>query len=199
MCCVQIIDSQNSDGDVGSVEVSGDGVATTDGVTTSCGVSNGGGVTIRVGEMVLVWKPGIHSKMGASWDGPFQVEKKISPVTYKIQVPGKPSQSKVLHSNLLKKWSTTSSRVHRIAIIHEEEGEEELPSGLKLDRENIVPSKDQQAALDLVLDSFSDVISPEPGRTDKVKLSINTGTNEPVRSQFLLGGMMRSRCRLIVY
>ena len=48
MCCIQIIDSQNSDGDVGSVEVSGDGVSTADGVTTSCGVSNGGGVTIRV-------------------------------------------------------------------------------------------------------------------------------------------------------
>ena len=89
----------------------------------------------EAGEMVLVWKPGIHSKMGASWEGPFQVEKKISPVTYRIQVPGKPSQSKVLHSNLLKKWSTTASRVHRVAIIHEEEGEDELPSGLRLERE----------------------------------------------------------------
>ena len=40
MCCVQIIDSQNSDGDVGSMDVSGDGVATADGVaydvSTSC-------------------------------------------------------------------------------------------------------------------------------------------------------------------
>ena len=136
----------------------------------------------EAGEMVLVRKPGIHSKMGASWAGPFQVERKISPVTYKIQVPGKPSQSKVLHSNLLKKWSTTASRVHRIAIIHEEEGEEEKPSGLKLNRENFEPSEDQQAVLESVLDSFSDVINSEPGRTDKVKLSINTGTNEPVRS-----------------
>ena len=138
--------------------------------------------TFEAGEMVLVWKPGIHSKMGASWEGPFQVEKRISPVTYRIQVPGKPNHSKVLHCNLLKKWSTTASKVHRVAIIHEEEGEEELPSGLKLGREDFVPSEDQQATLDQVLGSFSDVIKPEPGRTEVLQLSINTGSSEPVRS-----------------
>ena len=45
------------------------------------------GATLKqfaAGDMVLVWKPGIHSKMGASWDGPFQVEGKVSPVTYRV-------------------------------------------------------------------------------------------------------------------
>ena len=41
------------------------------------------------GDMVLVWKPGIHSKMGDSWDGPFEIARKVSEVTYKVQVPGK--------------------------------------------------------------------------------------------------------------
>ena len=36
---------------------------------------------LEPGDMVLVWKPGIHAKMGASWDGPFQIESKVSPVT----------------------------------------------------------------------------------------------------------------------
>ena len=31
------------------------------------------------GDMVLIWKPGLHAKMGASWDGPFQIGKKLSP------------------------------------------------------------------------------------------------------------------------
>ena len=48
MCCVQIIDSQNSDGDVGSMDVSGDGVATADGVACDVSTSCGGGVDIRV-------------------------------------------------------------------------------------------------------------------------------------------------------
>ena len=60
----------------------------------------------EAGDMVLVWKPGIHSKMGASWEGPYQVDCQVSPVNYKIQVPGKSHQSKILHCNLLKKWST---------------------------------------------------------------------------------------------
>ena len=42
----------------------------------------------EAGDMVLVWKPGIHSKMGDSWEGPFQIDSQVSPVTYKIQVPG---------------------------------------------------------------------------------------------------------------
>ena len=37
--------------------------------------------TFSDGEMVLVRKPGLHSKMGDSWDGPYQVAKQISPVT----------------------------------------------------------------------------------------------------------------------
>ena len=53
------------------------------------------------GEMVLVRKPGLHSKMGDFWEGPYQIEKQISPVTYKIQVPGKPSNQKLLHCNML--------------------------------------------------------------------------------------------------
>ena len=48
MCCVQIIDLQNSDGDVGSMEVSGDSVAAADGVACDVSTSCDGGVDIRV-------------------------------------------------------------------------------------------------------------------------------------------------------
>ena len=37
--------------------------------------------TFAEGEMVLVRKPGLHSKMGDSWEGPYQVEHQASPVT----------------------------------------------------------------------------------------------------------------------
>ena len=63
-----------------------------------------------VGEMVLVRKPGLHSKMGDSWEGPYQIERQASPVTYKIQVPGKPQQSKLLHCNMLRRWTTPAAR-----------------------------------------------------------------------------------------
>ena len=51
-----------------------------------------------------------------------------------------------------------------MAIVHEEEGEDELPSGLILGRQGFVPSVQEQAKLDEVLNHYSDVISSEPGR-----------------------------------
>ena len=135
------------------------------------------------GDMVLVWKPGIHAKMGASWDGPFQIEKKVSPVNYKVQVPGNSNRSKVLHVNMLKKWTTAASKIHRVAIVHEdEEGDENCPVGLKLGRADFAPSKQQQVALDRVLAEYPDVLNPEPGRTDLVSLCINTADHTPVSS-----------------
>ena len=57
----------------------------------------------------------------------------------------------------------------------------ETPPGLTLVRDGFVPSVAEQAQLDKVLDEYVDVLSPEPGRTDALKLSINTGVHDPVR------------------
>ena len=133
------------------------------------------------GDMVLVWKPGIHAKMGASWDGPFQIEGKVSPVTYKVQVPGRAHLSKILHANLLKKWSSPAAKVHRVAIVQdEEEDEENNLSRLRLGRETFIPSEQQQAALDSVLALYPDVLHPDPGRTDLVALQIQTEGHTPI-------------------
>ena len=135
-----------------------------------------------VGEMVLVRKPGLHSKMGDSWEGPYQIERQASPVTYNIQVPGKPQQSKLLHCNMLRRWTTPAAKIHRVAIICEEESESETPPGLTLVRDGFIPSVAEQAQLDSVLEKYVDVLSPEPGRTDAMQLSINTGVHDPVCS-----------------
>ena len=135
------------------------------------------------GDMVLVWKPGIHAKMGASWDGPYVVGKQCSPVTFRVHVPGKGCKGKVLHVNLLKRWTTPASHIHRVAIVVDEDDEDEIcPVGLRLGRPVFVPSEQQQAALDEVLDSFSDVLTKEPGRTNMAELVINTGEHAPVSS-----------------
>ena len=75
--------------------------------------------TFAEGEMVLVRKPGIHSKMGDSWEGPYQIEHQASPVTYKIQVPGSPRKSKLLHCNMLRKWTTPAAKIHRVVAMTE--------------------------------------------------------------------------------
>ena len=134
------------------------------------------------GEMVLVRKPGLQFKMGDSWESPYQIGKQISPVTYRIEVPGKPSKNKLLHCNMLRRWNTPAAKIHRIVAITEKESECDAPPGLKLVREGLVPSVVEQAKLDDVLKEYSDVLSPEPGRTDALKLNINTGEHGPVRN-----------------
>ena len=138
--------------------------------------------TFSAGEMVLVRKPGLHCKLGDSWEGPYQIERQVSPVTYYVQVPGKPNHSKLLHCNMLRRWTTPAIKIHRVATITEEESACETPPGLTLLREDFVPSVSEQDLLDSVLEQFEDVLSPEPGRTDVLKLSINTGVHDPVRS-----------------
>ena len=135
------------------------------------------------GDLVLVWKPGLHSKMGASWDGPYVVGDKKSPVTYSVHVSDQPHKTKVLHVNLLKKWTTPASHIHRVAIVQEEDDVDEIcPVGLRLGRPVFVPSRQQQAALDAVLGDFPTVLKSEPGRTSQAELVINTGDHPPVSS-----------------
>ena len=138
--------------------------------------------TFGEGDMVLVRKPGIHSKMGDSWEGPYQIDYQVSPVTYKVQVPGNARKSKLIHCNMLRRWTTPAERIHRVAFISEEESVGETSPGLTLVREDFVPSVAEQAQLDSVLEEYVDVLSPVPGRTEAVQLSINTGDHDPVRS-----------------
>ena len=136
--------------------------------------------SFSVGDLVLIRKPGLKGKLGDSWDGPYQILEKISPLNYKIETPGR--RSKVLHVNLLKKWSTPVARVHGVAVIHEEEGESESPQGLKLSRDGFVPTREQQQLLDATLAKYPEVLREMPGRTKEITLSIDTAESPPLRS-----------------
>ena len=138
--------------------------------------------TFAVGDMVLVRKPVLHGKLGGAWDGPYQVEEKVSPVTYSIQLPGNANRAKVIHCNVLRKWNTPVDKIHRVVTISEEESECEAPPGLKLVREGFVPSVSEQEQLDKVLEEYGEVLCAKPGRTGATKLCIRTGDHEPVRS-----------------
>ena len=135
--------------------------------------------SFAVGDMVLVKRPLLHKKMGCHWEGPFEIEEKVSPVTYRIKLPG--SKSKILHCNLLKVWHTPVETLHRVVCISDDE-EDSVSSGLKLLRDDFVPSVDEQAMLDDVLDGYGDVLCDLPGRTEAAVMSIRTGEHGPVRS-----------------
>ena len=135
-----------------------------------------------VGEKVLVRRPALHGKFDKAWDGPFEVAKVVSPVTYLIRRPGHSSRSKCIHSNLLRRWVDPVEVVHRVAFILEEDGECQTPPCLKLSREDFIPSPGQEKCLQNVLQNFSDVLNKKPGRTKSSTFSINTGDHDPVCS-----------------
>ena len=136
--------------------------------------------SFAVGEEVLVRRPALHGKFEKSWDGPFEVGKVVSPVTYLIKRPGHSSRSKCIHANLLRKWVAPVDCVNRVAFVLEEDGECQTPPRLKLARENFEPTPRQEKLLQAVLEDFSDVLTSKPGKTDLAVFSINTGDHDPV-------------------
>ena len=138
--------------------------------------------TFSEGDMVLVRRPLLKRKMDCPWEGPFEIEKRVSPVTYALKLPGRSSKAKILHSNLLKKWHTPADVLHRVMVVSDEESESESSPGLKLGRGEFVPSMAEQASLDAVLEEYKGVLCDDPGRTVAAELCIRTGDSAPVRS-----------------
>ena len=131
--------------------------------------------TFKAGDMVLVKKPVLSGKMQCAWAGPFEVENCVSPVTYALKLPGRANKAKVVHCNLLKEWHTPAEVLHRVMVVRDEESESESSPGLRLGRDDFVPSSAEQASLDAVLLKYKDVLCPTPGRTEAAQLNIRTG------------------------
>ena len=49
------------------------------------------------GSMVLVRCPELRGKLDDHWDGPYEVNRKITPVTYELAVPHRRAKVKVIH------------------------------------------------------------------------------------------------------
>lgn len=56
------------------------------------------------GQKVMLLLPSAESSLLAKWQGPFEVLRKMGPVTYQISMPGRRKPQQVFHINLLKLW-----------------------------------------------------------------------------------------------
>uniref|UniRef100_A0A8C1PVR7 Integrase catalytic domain-containing protein n=1 Tax=Cyprinus carpio TaxID=7962 RepID=A0A8C1PVR7_CYPCA len=77
------------------------------------------------GTQVLVMLPTDASKLSAKWQGPFEVLRKLGPVTYEVATPGQKRSKWTLHVNLLKEWFSRS-RDAGAFMIRKLEDEEEV-------------------------------------------------------------------------
>lgn len=78
------------------------------------------------GQKVLVMLPTSDSKLLAKWQGPFEVQKKLVPTTYKVSTPGIQKWGQVLHVNLLKEWVPRTQNETEVLLIHGMDEEEEV-------------------------------------------------------------------------
>ena len=129
----------------------------------------------KEGDLVLALLPDEQDKLQAAWHGPYQVLKKITPVTYVIDVPEKRKRERTMHVNALKMWETPQGQI--LSIV-EENGEEETD---KEKERNDELTESQKKQLDKLLQKHSKVLSTTPGRTTLLQHTIDTGDSRPIR------------------
>ncbi len=132
-----------------------------------------------VGEDVMKRNPGLNGCLEASWEGPFTIVEKVSPVTYRIVPKGKKSKPKSVHINLLKVVQP-SLPVCAVVLVTEEPHDCILPNTRK--PVPISLSYKEQSELDRVIKSFPDVFSDVPGLTSLLSHSVGVTSNMPIWS-----------------
>ena len=132
------------------------------------------------GSLVLVRTPDLEGKLADLWDGPFEVTRIISPVTYQLAVPHRRSKCMVAHINRLKEWHTPEASVMRVVVADEENESLDNSGRISLAEPQLTP--EQSGQLKALLDQYQDVICPEVGGVNTVEHTIDTGTQTPIRS-----------------
>uniref|UniRef100_A0A3P9DVA4 Protein kinase domain-containing protein n=1 Tax=Maylandia zebra TaxID=106582 RepID=A0A3P9DVA4_9CICH len=118
--------------------------------------------------------PTSDSKLLAKWQGPFEVQKKLGPTTYKVSTPGLQRGNRVLHVNLLKEWIPRTENKTEGLLIHSVDEEEEVNDYLPsvtvsvLDLSHL--TSEQQSQVTPLINS--DIFQKYPGRTSLVEHDI---------------------------
>lgn len=147
--------------------------------------------SFQPGDQVLLLLPTSENKLLAKWQGPFQVRRKLGPVTYEIEMPSRQHPLETFHVNMLKQWHDRSSQpespqdaVKELlvrAVQEEDEIEEQyLPvqqGNGQLDLQHLTVDQQQQ-----LLECIPDHLFLEtPGRTNIIEHHIHLKEAKPIR------------------
>ena len=134
---------------------------------------------LKEGSMVLLRIPGLGRKLDDTWDGPYEVHRKIGDVNYEVIVPNKRKKKKIVHINNCKEWHQADALVLRIVAAAEEMGDEKED---KLGLFEAELTEVQKKTLDDLLRNYQDVLRDEPGLAKGVHYVIETGDSLPKRT-----------------
>lgn len=65
--------------------------------------------TFQVGDLILLLLPSSYNKLLAQLQGPYQITKALSDVTYRVEHPDRKKPSQIYHINLLKAWHSLTA------------------------------------------------------------------------------------------
>ena len=129
------------------------------------------------GEKVLVLVPSNECKFLARWQGPYEITKKVGPVNYKVQQPGRRKEQQIYHVNLLKKWHPAEPVVLPALLTDvSPHALPPVPVGEDLSPEQ---HQDVKQLLGRNRDRFSEI----PGRTHVIRHDIYTKPGKVVRQR----------------
>ena len=134
------------------------------------------------GDEVLVRKPGMNLKLFDSWESPYTVTKRNSPLSYAINTGDRHIPS--VHVQLMKRYlrENDTERVNRVISVFEgDTADDEIVATYA--ETTIVEQELQQsqtADIDKVLSKYADVMTAEPGLTSLTEFAIETGETEPI-------------------
>eukprot|EP00731_Ephydatia_muelleri_P035196 Em0104g2a len=122
----------------------------------------------------------------AQWQGPYTVEKRVSDVTYQVDMSNKRKRHRVFHVNMLRQWHDQQPIDSSLWVDDTEEAEDEIPVWGKDDtcvQWNLPPHLDemQKRSLQGLLKEFEDTLKSKPGRTRMIEHSIDTGSAQAIR------------------
>ena len=136
--------------------------------------------SFKVGDKVLVRKPGMCTKLEESWDGPFTVIKVNSPVSYAVDFGYRKSPS--IHIQLMKVFKSQDERVARVtSVLAPDTQSDDIRDRLaSVEVEQQTKSSKQQKDIADIERTYLDILTKNPGCTDRVSFSIDTGDSAPL-------------------
>ena len=82
------------------------------------------------GSLMLMRTPDLAGKLEDIWEGPYEITKRISSVTYELAAPTRWTKKRVVHINMLKAWKSLEAPVFR-AMAEEDECEDDQPGNCR--------------------------------------------------------------------
>ena len=140
------------------------------------------------GDKVFMMLPQKVNSLESSWSGPYEVLKKLGPVTYKILVHDKSKKVRIVHVNMLRKYVPRISCF--ISSVDGEEFENEAPASFPVSAKRTLTSNDvkinpklnpnQFQKIKQLLTKFDSIFSDLPGSTDVLRHQIRTINDKPI-------------------